>query len=184
VKPIFGSLGHGIVRVSDPDLARRVIESLEQIRAVFYVQRAVSHDGCDIRVFVVGGRVIGTIERRAPDGEWRTNVSRGGTVRPVNLPPAWEQYAVRAAAVVGADYAGVDLLPSKDGTAFVLEVNGIPGWRGLQQATGIDVAGAVIDHLVRKVAAPDEARLSGSLSPDPSKSRRAGGVVSAAGLPG
>jgi hypothetical protein len=78
----------------------------------------------------------------------------------------------------------VDLLPSKDGTVFVLEVNGIPGGRGLQQATGIDVAGAVIDHLVRKVAAPDEARLSGSLSPDPSKSRRAGGVVSAAGLPG
>jgi RimK family alpha-L-glutamate ligase len=184
VKPIFGSLGHGIVRVSDPDLARRVIESLEQIRAVFYVQRAVSHDGCDIRVFVVGGRVIGAIERRAPDGEWRTNVSRGGTVRPVNLPPAWEQYAVRAAAVVGADYAGVDLLPSKDGTVFVLEVNGIPGWRGLQQATGIDVAGAVIDHLVRKVAAFGEARLSSSLRPDPSKSRRAGGVVSAAGLPG
>ena len=66
----------------------------------------------------------------------------------------------------------------------MLEVNGIPGWRGLQQATGIDVAGAVIDHLVRKVAAFGEARLRRPLRPDPSKSRRAGGVVSAAGLPG
>ncbi len=175
VKPIFGSLGHGIVRVSDPDLAHRVVESLEQLRSVFYVQRAVNHGGCDIRVFVVGGRVLGAIERRAPDGEWRTNVSRGGTVRPVDLPPAWAQYALRAAAAVGADYAGVDLLPSTDGTIFVLEVNGIPGWKGLQQATGIDVAGAIVDHLAHKVAAFEAAR--------PSASLRAGGVVSAEGLP-
>lgn len=153
VKPIFGSLGNGIVRVSDPELARRVIDALEQIRAVFYVQRAVDHGGRDIRIFVVGGRVLGAVERRAPAGEWRTNVTRGATVRPIDLPPAWEQYALRAVAATGADYAGVDLLPSKDGAVFVLEVNGIPGWKGLQQATGLDVAGAIVDHLVQKVRA-------------------------------
>ena len=81
----------------------------------------------------------------APEGEWRTNVSRGGSARPIELPPAWEQLALRAAAAVGADYAGVDLLPSRDGTVFVLEVNGIPGWQGLQQATGLDVAGAIVE---------------------------------------
>ena len=151
VKPIFGSLGHGIVRVSDPDLAHRVVESLAQIRAVFYVQRAVDHGGRDVRVFVVGGRVLASIERQAPDGEWRTNVSRGGQVRAIDVPHAWAEYAVRAAAIVGADYAGVDLLPSADGRVFVLEVNGIPGWKGLQQATGIDVAGALVEHLERKV---------------------------------
>ena len=148
VKPIFGSMGHGMVRVSDPDVAFRVVRALEQLRAVFYVQRAVDHGGRDVRVFVVGGRVLGAIERRAPDGEWRTNVSRGGSARPFDLPAAWEQLALRAAAAVGADYAGVDLLPSRDGTVFVLEVNGIPGWQGLQQATGLDVAGAIVEHLV------------------------------------
>ena len=68
IKPIFGSMGHGIVRVSDPDVAFRVVRSLEQLRAVFYVQRAVDHGGRDVRVFVVGGRVVGAIERQAPDG--------------------------------------------------------------------------------------------------------------------
>jgi RimK family alpha-L-glutamate ligase len=153
VKPIFGSMGHGMVRVSDPDVAFRVLRSLQQVRAVFYVQRAVDHGGRDVRVFVVGGTVLGAIERRAPDGEWRTNVSGGGSARPFDLPPAWADLALRAAAAVGADYAGVDLLPSREGAVFVLEVNGIPGWHGLQQATGLDVAGAIVEHLVGRVLA-------------------------------
>jgi RimK family alpha-L-glutamate ligase len=144
-----------MVRMSDPDVAFRVVRALEQTRAVFYVQRAVDHDGRDVRVFVVGGRVLGAIQRHASNGDWRTNVSRGGSVRPFELPPAWEQLALRAAAAIDADYAGVDLLPSRDGTVFVLEVNGIPGWRGLQQATGLDVAGVIVDHLVGRVRAKD-----------------------------
>ena len=155
VKPIFGSMGHGMVRMSDPDVAFRVVRALEQTRAVFYVQRAVDHDGRDVRVFVVGGRVLGAIQRHASNGEWRTNVSRGGSARPVELLPAWEELALRAAAAIDADYAGVDLLPSRDGTVFVLEVNGIPGWKGLQQATGLDVAGVIVDHLVSRVRAKD-----------------------------
>ena len=155
VKPIFGSMGQGMVRVSDPDVAFRVVRALEQTRAVFYVQRAVDHNGRDVRVFVVGGRVLGAIQRHASNGDWRTNVSRGGSARPFELPPAWEQLALRAAAAIDADYAGVDLLPSRDGTVFVLEVNGIPGWRGLQQATGLDVAGVIVDHLVGRVRASD-----------------------------
>ena len=152
VKPIFGSMGYGMVRVSDPDVALRVVQSLEQLRAVFYVQRTIDHGGRDVRVFVVGGRALGAIERRAPEGEWRTNVSRGGSAHAFELPPAWRQLAVRAAAAVGADYAGVDLLPSREGTVFVLEVNGIPGWQGLQRATGLDVAGAIVDHLLCRVS--------------------------------
>jgi RimK family alpha-L-glutamate ligase len=151
VKPLFGSLGHGMVRVSDPDMALRVVRTLEQMHAVFYVQRAVNHGGRDIRAFVIGGRVLGAIERLAPAGEWRSNVSRGGSVRPFQLPAEWEDLALRAAAVVGADYAGVDLIPSMDGEVFVLEVNGIPGWRGLRRATGLDVAAAIVDHVIRRV---------------------------------
>jgi RimK family alpha-L-glutamate ligase len=151
VKPLFGSLGHGMVRVSDPDVGFRVAQTLEQLRAVFYVQRAIDHGGRDVRAFVVGGSVIGAIERRARDGEWRTNVSRGGLVLPLDLPAAWEDLAVRATAAVGADYAGVDLIEARDGTVFVVEVNGIPGWRGLQRATGLDVAGAIVEHLEARV---------------------------------
>jgi RimK family alpha-L-glutamate ligase len=153
IKPLFGSMGHGMVRVSDPDVAFRVVRSLAQIHGVFYLQRAVDHDGRDVRAFVVGGRVLGAIERFVPDGDWRTNVSRGGSARAFELPVAWQQLAVRAASAVGADYAGVDLLPSRAGELFVLEVNGIPGWQGLQQATGLDVAAAIVDHLAARAAA-------------------------------
>jgi RimK family alpha-L-glutamate ligase len=157
IKPLFGSMGHGLVRVSDPDTALRVIRALAQVRAVFYVQRAIEHGGRDIRAFVVGGRVIGAIERVAPPQDWRSNVSRGGTPHAYELPPAWAALAVRAAAAVGADYAGVDLLPGVDGSLFVLEVNGIPGWRGLQTATGIDVAGTLIDHLAGRMTPDSQA---------------------------
>jgi RimK family alpha-L-glutamate ligase len=151
VKPIFGSMGHGMVRVTDPEVGFRVCRTLEQVNSVFYVQRTIAHDGRDVRAFVVGGRVLAAIERRAPAGDWRTNVSLGGTARAIALPAEWEALALAAAALVGADYAGVDLLPGEDGRAYVLEVNGIPGWQGLQEATGIDVAGALVDHVVARV---------------------------------
>jgi RimK family alpha-L-glutamate ligase len=151
IKPLFGSLGEGMVRVSDPDVARRIVRSLEQVHAVFYVQREIDHGGRDVRVFVVGGRVLGAIERRAPAGEWRTNIARGAAARPCDVSGRWEDLAVGAAAAVGADYAGVDLLPSRDGDVFVLEVNGLPGWQGLQQATGLDVADAIVTQLELKV---------------------------------
>jgi RimK family alpha-L-glutamate ligase len=161
IKPVFGSMGHGIVRVSDPDVAFRVLQSLDEVRAVFYVQRAVESGGRDVRVFVVGGRVIGAIERRAQGSDWRTNVSRGGSAGPFELPPAWEALALGAVAAVGADYAGVDLLPSRDGPVFVLEVNGVPGWQGLQRATGIDVAGAIVEYLMGRVQASRSAATIG-----------------------
>jgi RimK family alpha-L-glutamate ligase len=148
VKPLFGSMGHGMVRVSDPETAFRVFRALEMTRAVFYVQRVIEHDGCDVRAFVVGDRVVAAIERRARDGGWRTNISLGGEGRTIDLPPDWCRMALTAARAVGADYAGVDLLPARDGTTYVLEVNGIPGWSGVQATTSADVAGAIVDHLV------------------------------------
>jgi RimK family alpha-L-glutamate ligase len=147
VKPIFGSMGHGLVRIADPEVGFRVLRPLQQMGAVFYVQRAIDHGGRDVRAFVAGGRVVGAIERQAADGDWRTNVSRGGSARAIDLCDRHRQLAIDATAAVGADYAGVDLLSSRDGTTFVLEVNGIPGWQGLQQATGIDVAGAIVELL-------------------------------------
>ena len=151
IKPIFGSLGQGMVRVSDPEIALRVVRALDQIKAVFYVQKAIDHGGRDLRLFVVGGKVIGAIERRAPAGDWRTNVAIGGSATAVDVTPDMQRVAVAAAAAVGADYAGVDLLPARDGSLAVLEVNGIPGWQGLQLATGLDVASAIVEHVERGV---------------------------------
>jgi RimK family alpha-L-glutamate ligase len=148
VKPLFGSMGLGMVRVTDEEMAYRVFRTVETIRGVYYLQRTIDHDGRDYRVFVIGDRVLGAIERRAKG--WRTNISRGGQPLVARLPDPWAALAVRAAAVVGAEYAGVDLLQARDGTTYVIEVNGIPGWQGLQEATGIDVAGALVDYLARR----------------------------------
>jgi len=145
VKPLFGSMGLGMVRVSDEEMAFRVFRTIEQIQGVYYLQRTINHEGVDIRAFVLGGRLLGAIERRATG--WRTNLARGGTARSVALSEEWSALAVRAAAAVGADYAGVDLLADSEGKVYVLEVNGIPGWRGLQEATSIDVAGRLVDFL-------------------------------------
>jgi RimK family alpha-L-glutamate ligase len=161
VKPLFGSMGLGMVRVSDEDSAWRVFRALDAIRGVYYLQRAVRQgeggsgagEGRDVRAFVIGDRVIGAIERSAPG--WRTNVARGGRARAFELPSEWCAMALRAARAVGAEYAGVDLLPADDGTVYVLEVNGIPGWSGLQQATSIDVAAAIVDHLLGVLPASD-----------------------------
>jgi RimK family alpha-L-glutamate ligase len=150
IKPLFGSMGHGMVRVSDPDTAFRVLRALDSTRAVFYVQRVIDHDGSDLRAFVVGNRVVAAIERRSRDGGWRTNISLGGEARAIDLDPSTTAMALAAATAVGADYAGVDLLRSRDGAVYVLEVNGIPGWSGVQSATTTDVAGAVVDHLIAK----------------------------------
>lgn len=148
VKPLFGSMGLGMVRVCDEEMAYRVFRTIEQIRGVYYLQQTIDHDGADLRAFVIGSRVLGAIQRRSPG--WRTNLARGGTAEPVALEADQVTLAVRAAAAVGAEYAGVDLLPARDGRTYVLEVNGIPGWKGLQQATGIDVAGALLDYLASR----------------------------------
>jgi len=146
VKPLFGSEGRGIVRVSDPDLAYRTCRALELTRSVFYLQEFVPHGGRDIRAFVVGGRLVAAMTRRATG--WKTNVSQGARTEPLALSGTLERLSVQAAALLEADYAGVDLLKADDGRALVIEVNGIPGWRGLQQTTNLDVAAAIAEHAI------------------------------------
>jgi RimK family alpha-L-glutamate ligase len=145
VKPLFGAAGRGMVRVSDEEIAHRVFRALDLERAVYYVQEALPHEGRDVRAFVVGDRVVAAAWRCAEG--WRTNVAQGGRVERAALAPEWHDLSVRAARAVAAEYAGVDLLPLADGRVFVLEVNGIPGWQGLQSVTDVDVAAAIVEHL-------------------------------------
>jgi ribosomal protein S6--L-glutamate ligase len=148
VKPLFGSEGRGLIRVSERELARRAFTTLERLGAVIYVQQALRHPGHDFRAFVLGGRILGAVRRHAPGGDWRTNVAVGGRAEPCRLDPALERLALAAARAVGAAMAGVDLLEDLDrGGPVVLEVNAVPGWRALAGATGVDVAAAVLAHL-------------------------------------
>lgn len=148
VKPLFGSEGRGLVRISDKELAWRTCHAIERLGAVLYLQRVVRHPGHDLRVFVLKGSVLGIMRRHATAGEWRTNVSLGGLAEPCALEPDAERLAVNAARAIGAEMAGVDLIFDLDREQFiVLEVNAVPGWRALSRVTGIDVAAAILSAL-------------------------------------
>jgi tetrahydromethanopterin:alpha-L-glutamate ligase len=149
VKPLFGSEGRGLVRISDKELAWRILHALERSGAILYLQRAIRHPGHDYRVFVLRGEVIGVMRRHATRGEWRTKVSLGGHAEPCRLDPEAERLALCAARAIGAEMAGVDLIPDLDrGQLVVLEVNAVPGWRALARVTGNDIAASILTALM------------------------------------
>lgn len=152
VKPIFGSEGRGIVRVSDPDLALRTFRTLERIQAVLYLQRFIAHEGCDVRVMVLDGRVLGGMKRRS-GGDFRTNVARQAQAEPHTPTDRESDWALRAAEAIGTRLAGIDILYDRQGSGYVIEVNGVPGWRAFGRVTGIDVAARVIESLERGLGA-------------------------------
>jgi len=144
-KPLFGSEGRGMLRVTDRETAWRVSTTLERLGAVLYAQAFVRHPGWDLRIFTLGGRVLAAMTRHSAS-DWRTNVALGGEARPATAPAEAAELALRSAAVMGAEMAGVDLLTDPQGKWWVIEVNAVPGWRGLTEATGQDIALAIVDH--------------------------------------
>lgn len=150
VKPLFGSEGRGMMRIDDVELAWRAFRTLERTGAVMYLQQTVRHPGWDLRVFVLGGRVLAGMRRYAKEG-WRTNVAQGGSTEHVRVSDDEADLALRAASLIGAEAAGVDLLPGPAGEWYVLEVNAVPGWRALAPVTGVDVASAIVRHVAAKV---------------------------------
>lgn len=143
VKPLFGSEGRGMVRVSDPEMAWRTCRAIERTQSVLYLQRFIKHPGWDLRVFVSRGRVLASMKRIAK-GDWRTNVAQGARAVPFRLSADLESLALKASEVVGTIVAGVDLLPGPNGEWYVLEVNAVPGWRALAPVTGVDIAKEII----------------------------------------
>jgi RimK family alpha-L-glutamate ligase len=143
VKPLFGAMGNGIVRVEHRDVAHRVFRALELERTVYYVQRTIAPTGRrDLRVLVVAGEIAGAMERASDS--WRANIARGARPRAVVLGEPERGLALAAAAALEADVAGVDLLVAPDGDAVVLEVNGIPGWQALQSVCEQDLTALVV----------------------------------------
>lgn len=151
VKPLFGSEGRGMLRVSDPELAWRTFRTLERTGSVLYLQKTIQHPGWDLRVFVLGGTVLGAMRRYARPGDWRTNVAQGGTAASVTVDMEMSRMAIQAAEVVGAMASGVDLLQGTEKEWYVLEVNAVPGWRSFAPVTQIDVAEALIRFVAARV---------------------------------
>ena len=145
VKPLFGGEGRGITRVNDEAIAQRVFKTLEQIGAVIYLQEFVPHEGCDLRVMVIGDQLLGM--RRCHAADWRTNISLGAKAEPLEISAELATLARRASDAVDTTIAGVDFLPGKDGNLYVLEVNAVPGWKALARITGVDVAQRVLESL-------------------------------------
>ena len=149
VKPLFGSEGRGIVRVTDPDLAHRTFRTLMRLNAVLYLQRFVDHGGCDTRILVLDGQIVGGMRRRSQD-DFRTNVARAAVPEPHEPTNGEIELALKATSTTGAYIAGVDLLYDRDGTCYVIEVNAVPGWQAFSRVTGNDVATTLIDRLQRQ----------------------------------
>lgn len=145
LKPIFGGEGRGITRLNDPALAHRAFKLIDALGGVLYLQEFIEHEGFDIRILLIGERVLSM--RRRNQLDWRTNISRGATGEAYQPTTGEVEIARRAAESIGAPIAGVDLLPGKDGQLYAIEVNAVPGWQALSRATGIDVAGLVVELL-------------------------------------
>nr|WP_221290424.1 RimK family alpha-L-glutamate ligase [Stygiolobus caldivivus] len=150
IKPLMGSLGLGAVRVTDPDIAFRVAKSILSVNQPVYIQKYVRKPERDIRVFVVGDKVIGSIYR-INKASWKTNVAQGALTQ-VTLPDKYlEEIAIKSTSVLGLDYAGLDVVEDLDGGYKVLEVNAAPLWKGFYQATNINPAKYIIQHLIQKL---------------------------------
>jgi ribosomal protein S6--L-glutamate ligase len=147
VKLLEGTQGKGVVLAETRKAAQSVIEAFRGLNANFLVQEFVKEaGGSDIRCFVVGDRVVASMLRQAEEGEFRSNLHRGGTARVVKITPEERSTAVRAARTVGLNVAGVDIMRSKHGPV-VVEVNSSPGLEGIEQATKHDVAGMIIEYI-------------------------------------
>lgn len=154
LKLLEGTQGIGVILAPTIKVAEAIIETLQSTKQQVLIQRFVAESkGRDIRALVVGDRVVAAMRRSAQGDEFRSNVHRGGSVEPVTLDPDFERVAVRAAQIMGLKVAGVDMLEGNDGPQ-VMEVNSSPGLEGIERATRLDVAGAIIDYIDNQVAFP------------------------------
>jgi len=155
IKLLEGTQGIGVILAPDKKVAEAIIETLQSTKQNVLIQQFIAESrGRDIRALVVGDRVVGAMRRSAQGDEFRSNVHRGGTVEPVELSPEYEQTAVRAAQIMGLRVAGVDMLEGNAGP-LVMEVNSSPGLEGIERATELDIAGAIVDHISNQVAFPE-----------------------------
>ncbi len=155
IKVLEGTQGIGVILAETTKMAEAIIQTLQLARQNVLIQKFVAESGGrDIRAFVVGDRVVAAMRRMARPGEFRSNIHRGATAEAVQLDAAYETTAIRATQIMGLRLAGVDMLESNEGPR-VLEVNSSPGLEGIEKATQVDIAGAIIEDIQQQVLVPD-----------------------------
>lgn len=150
IKLLEGTQGVGVVLAETDKAAESVIAAFQQLDANILVQEYIKEaKGADVRAFVVGDKVVAAMKRQGPEGDFRSNLHRGGTASRVKLTPEERSTAVRSAKIMGLRVAGVDMLRSNHGPV-VMEVNSSPGLEGIEAASGMDVAGAIIEYIEKR----------------------------------
>jgi RimK family alpha-L-glutamate ligase len=148
LKPLFGSLGMGMTRITDKNIAYRVFRSLESIKSVYYLQEFIAHSGEDIRVFIIGGKVVAAMKRTS--SSWKTNISSGGKAQQYEPTNEIINTSIKATKIIGLHYAGVDLIESNKNGLQVIELNSTPGWEGLQSVNEIDITSTLVDFILNQ----------------------------------
>jgi len=160
IKLLEGTQGVGVVLGETHDSAKSVIQAFRGAKVNILVQEFIREaEGMDIRCLVLGGKVIASMKRQGPEGEFRSNIHRGGKAKKIKITPEERSTAVRAAKHLGLNFCGVDMLRSNHGPV-VMEVNSSPGIEGMEGATGVDVAGKIIEF-IEKNAKPNKTRTRG-----------------------
>ncbi len=155
IKILEGTQGVGVILAETTKVAEAIIETLQSARQNVLVQQFVSESkGKDIRAFVIGDTVVAAMRRVAQGDEFRSNVHRGGKAEPIELDPVYKETAVRAAQIMGLRVAGVDMLEGNDGPQ-IMEVNSSPGLEGIEGATGLDIAGAIVEYMANQINFPE-----------------------------
>ncbi|MBD8514723.1 30S ribosomal protein S6--L-glutamate ligase [Photobacterium sp. CAU 1568] len=152
IKLLEGTQGIGVVLAETQKAAESVIEAFMGLKANIMIQEYIAEaGGADIRCFVLGDKVIASMKRQAAEGEFRSNLHRGGSASLVRITPEERRTAVAAAKAMGLNVAGVDLLRSNRGP-LIMEVNSSPGLEGIEHATGKDIAGMIIEYIEKHAA--------------------------------
>ena len=155
IKLLEGTQGIGVVLAETNKAAKSTIEAFYGLKKHVLVQEFIAEaQGADLRAFVVGGRVVGAMKRQGVEGEFRSNLHRGGNATAIQLTPAEEQTAIDAVRALGLRVAGVDMLSSERGP-LVLEVNSSPGLGGIEKATGTDIASEIVSYIEEKIKADE-----------------------------
>ena len=149
-KPILSSMGKGSLKFNDPDLAYNAYKMLDRFSQPIILQKYVTNPGRDIRVFVIGERVVGSAYKYRPEGKWKTNVAQGGKMVDERVPDDILELGLKATEVMGLNYSGIDVIESPDGP-MILEVNGSPGWQALNIAAKINLADEIVKYAVSLV---------------------------------
>ncbi|MHA1792751.1 MAG: ATP-grasp domain-containing protein [Promethearchaeota archaeon] len=153
LKPLFGSKGVGIMRLTNGGFASNVFYNLDRMDEVFYIQEYKEHGNEDIRAMVLGNEVLCAMKRVANKNDkesWKTNVFTGARGEPIKLSSGLQEIAIKAAKAVKGEFVGVDIIETDDGP-MIIEVNAVPGFNELQKTTNINIASRLVDYFLQKI---------------------------------